>query len=420
MRSFVSSKKQYRNVMKKLLIAALILLAIKAPAQNFILKTGDHFPDLTIAPMINAPMKEVNLNRYPSKKLFIINFWGTWCSPCIPEMDELAKLQTRYKQQVQVIGLSNEPIARLQKYLAKKPSGIWLATDTTELLYQMLNLAYVGQSIVVDSKHRIVAFLKTDSINAKVIDRLLKGEKVKSNGEVQNALSRTDKDAFGVDSLLENNFTIRGYMKDQQAMGKAPTMGIFAGRRVSYYNIGLLTLYKTAYKITSMKQVVFEGDAKKYDDYKNKSLLYCFDLLVKPSQKDSLLLIMQQKLQQSLPVKARMEMRDTDVYVLKLKEEGKVIIPASKLTALTYGFSGRGFDGQGATLNDFCNIYLSNEFNLPVIDETGVDGRYDIKTNVEMRTKEGILKSIDDIGFKVEKTRRKLRIMVLYTDQGNL
>ena len=414
-RSFAVFKNNFQ-IMKKLLIAFLILFAAKVGAQNYILKTGDHFPDLIIRPIINAPVKQVDLNRYPSKKLFIINLWGTWCSPCIPEMDALAKLQDKYSQQIQVIGLSNEPLARLRKYLARKPSHVWLAADTTELLYQMLNLAYVGQSIVVNSKHRIVAFLKTDSVNANVIERLIKGQKVISNGEAMNKLSNTDKDPFGVDSLLDNNFTIRGYMKDQQAMGKVPNRGIFGGRRVTYFNVGLVTLYKEAYTITSMKQVVFQGFAKKYDDYENKSLLYCFDLLVKPAQRDSLHLIMQQKLQQSLPVKARIEMRDTDVYVLKLKDDTRVLLPKSKLTALTYGFSGQGFDGQGVALNEFCSIYLSNEFPLPVLDETGLSGRYDIKTNVEMRNKEGILKSIDDIGFRVEKTRRKIKVMVLSTD----
>ncbi|QKJ31839.1 DUF3738 domain-containing protein [Mucilaginibacter mali] len=189
-------------------------------------------------------------------------------------------------------------------------------------------------------------------------------------------------------------------------------------RSLSSLNIGLITLYKSAYDIVSSKQIVYEGDAKKYDNFKDKNVSYCFDLLVKPEQKDSLYIIMQQKLQQSLPVKARIEMRDTDVYVLKLKEDGKITLPSSKLTALTYGFSGTGFEGQGATLADFANVYLSNEFPLPVLDETGLTGRHDIKTNVEMRTKEGILKSIDDIGFKVEKTRRKVRIMVLYTESG--
>lgn len=402
--------------MKKLLIAAILLIAFKADAQNYMLKAGDKFPNIVISPMINAPFTELNLSKYPSNKLFIINLWGTWCSPCIPEMDSLAKLQSKFSQQIQVIGVSDEPIDRLKKYLVKKPSKIWLASDTASLLYRMLNLAYVGQSIVVNNKHEIVALLKTDSVNAKVISRLIKGEKIKSNGEVQNRLNSTEKDPFGVDSLLASNFSIRSYMADQQAMGKRPNSGVFGGRRISYYNVGVLNMYKEAYNIHSSKQIVFEGSAKKYDNYEDKNLSYCFDLLVKPEQKDSLLIIMQNKLQQNLPVKARIEMRDTDVYVLNLKDTAKVLIPKSKLTTLTYGFSGRGFDGQGVALNEFANLYLSNEFDLPVVNESGLKERYDIKTNVEMRTKAGILKSIDDLGFALNKERRKIRIMILYTD----
>ena len=205
-------------------------------------------------------------------------------------------------------------------------------------------------------------------------------------------------------------------MADQQAMGKRPNSGVFGGRRISYYNVGVLNMYKEAYNIHSSKQIVFEGSAKKYDNYEDKNLSYCFDLLVKPEQKDSLLIIMQNKLQQNLPVKARIEMRDTDVYVLNLKDTAKVLIPKSKLTTLTYGFSGRGFDGQGVALNEFANLYLSNEFDLPVVNESGLKERYDIKTNVEMRTKAGIMKSIDDLGFALNKERRKIRIMILYTD----
>lgn len=402
--------------MKLLLTAAILLIAIKAGAQNYMLKPGDQFPNIIIGPVINAPVTELNLSKYPSNKLFIINLWGTWCSPCIPEMDSLAKLQSRFSGQIQVVGLSDDPADRLKKYLAKKPSKIWLASDTASLLYRMLNLAYVGQSIVVNAKHEIVALLKTDSVNARVINRLIKGEKIKSNGEVQNRLNSTDKDPFGVDSLLASNFTIRSYMADQKAMGKRPNTGVFGGRRITYYNVGLVFMYKDAYNITSLKQIVYEGAAKKYDNYEDKNLSYCFDLLVKPEQKDSLLIIMQNKLQQNMPVKARIELRDTDVYVLKLKDTAKIMIPKSKLTAITYGFSGRGFDGQGVTLNEFANLYLSNEFALPVVNESGLKGRYDIKTNVEMRTKAGVMKSIEDLGFLVNKERRKVRVMILYTN----
>jgi uncharacterized protein (TIGR03435 family) len=402
--------------MKKLLVIAILLVAIKADAQNYMLKPGDKFPNLVLSSIINAPITELNLSKYPSNKLFVINLWGTWCSPCIPQMDSLAKLQNKFGQHIQVIGLSDDPIDRLKKYLVKKPSKVWLASDTTSLLYRMLNLAYVGQCVVVNAEHEIVALLKTDSINSKVLNRLINGEKIMSNGEVQNRLNSTDKDPFGVDSLLASNFTIRSYMADQQAMERKPNSGVFGGRRITCYNVDILSMLKEAYSITSSKQIVYEGSAKKYDNYEDKNLSYCFDLLVKAAQKDSLLIIMQNKLQQNLPVKARIEMRDTDVYVLKLKDTAKIMMPKSKLTTINYGFSGRGFDGQGVTLSEFANLYLSNEFDLPVVDESGLKERYDIKTNVETRTKAGILKSIDDLGFLLNKERRKVRIMVLSTE----
>jgi hypothetical protein len=205
-------------------------------------------------------------------------------------------------------------------------------------------------------------------------------------------------------------------MKDQPSMRLRYATAKYGGRRVSYVNTGLVMLYKQAYDITSDKQIIYEGTAKKYAGYSNKDLLYCFDLLVTPAQKDSLHIIMQQKLRAELPVKARIEMRDTDVYILKLKDAGKIMVPKSKETMLSYDFGGNGFDGKGITLDQFADLYLSNEYNLPVLNESGVEGLYDIKTSVELRSQEGIHKSIDDIGFNVIKARRKIKTLILYTE----
>jgi uncharacterized protein (TIGR03435 family) len=401
--------------MKKLLIILLLLTTICTKGQNYQLKAGDRFPDLTFQPLINAPVKELYLNKYPSKKLFIINFWGTWCSPCIPEMDSLSKLQNKYAGQIQVVGISNDSPEKLRKYLLKKPSKIWLASDTTYLLYQMLNLASVGHSAIIDANKKIVAVVKTDSVNAKMINLLLKGKRVASNASIAE-VSNLEKDAFGVDSLQTSSFTIRSYMKGQHTMGRAPNNGPFAYRRVSYYNIPLVTLYRSAYDIHTEKQLILEFDKKKYDNFEDKRQLYCFDLLVKAEDKDSLLTIMQRKLNESLPVKSRTEMRDMPVYVLKQKPGVPLNIKESSSTKLDYGFNGNGFNGQ-ATLSEFGHLYLSNELQLPVINETGLTKRYQIVTTNDLRDKENILKAIDKLGLMVEKTERPVKVIILYEDK---
>jgi len=57
---------------------------------------------------------------------------------------------------------------------------------------------------------------------------------------------------------------------------------------------------------------------------------------------------------------------------------------------------------------------LSNELSLPVVDETNLGGKFDIKTAIAMRTQENVIKSIEELGLKIEKHERKMRMLVLY------
>ena len=34
------------------------------------------------------------------KKLYLLNFWATWCPPCIKEIPELIKLEQKYKKKL--------------------------------------------------------------------------------------------------------------------------------------------------------------------------------------------------------------------------------------------------------------------------------------------------------------------------------
>ena len=100
------------------------ILPLRIFAQDAVLKAGNRFPDIIFTNIANAPVKEWYLNNVKDDKFYIINFWGTWCSPCIPEMDSLAKLQRKYKDKIQVIAVSDDDDARKSKYLKNKPSGI--------------------------------------------------------------------------------------------------------------------------------------------------------------------------------------------------------------------------------------------------------------------------------------------------------
>ncbi len=403
--------------MKKIICALLLLGTLPALSQEPLLKVGSRFPDIVFTNISNAPVKEFYLNKEKDNKFYILNFWGTWCSPCIPEMDTLAKLQKTNVGKIKVIAISDDSEERKAKYLKNKPSDIWLATDTSYTLYNMLNLAFVGQSAIISPDKKIIALVRTDSISQQLINHLLKGKTIPMSAGIKEAKITGSEDAFGVDSLLNHSFTISGYKTGHQSMSRQYYEGPYQHRRINWTNLSIATLYRSAYNIKSHKvQELYEDGLSEKDvaNFEDKQSLYCVDLLVPTAQKKELYTILRQYLQEHLPIKARPATRMMDVYVLKQQHGSSYIWKPSTATQSSIGFSGKGYDGTLVSLTNFAEDYLTNELGLPVVDGTGLTGLYNIKTTVDQRNRQGIIESIQRLGLIVEKQQREMPIIVYH------
>ena len=85
-------------------------------------------------------------------KVVLIDFWATWCPPCralIPELNEWAK---EFKDDLVVIGVSDEPEAKVRPFMTKTKVEYSMAVDTKAKMKGSIGVKGIPHVVVVDSK----------------------------------------------------------------------------------------------------------------------------------------------------------------------------------------------------------------------------------------------------------------------------
>jgi uncharacterized protein (TIGR03435 family) len=114
-----------------------------------------------------------------------------------------------------------------------------------------------------------------------------------------------------------------------------------------------------------------------------------------------------------LPIKGRLEKKMIPVYIMHRRGGDSLHIAVSSATKAEYSFSGTGFEGTGIAFKVFAN-YLANDLDLPVYDDTGLNSRYDIKTENVLRTVKDVLAAASKLGLVLEKGNKEMDVLVLY------
>lgn len=94
---------------------------------------------------------------FADHKLTVINFWASWCPPCVGELPELEKLYQKYADQgVAFVGVlldgGEKAGLRDGKDLLNKAGVTYLNVIATPALQNMTSLMYIPTTIFVNEK----------------------------------------------------------------------------------------------------------------------------------------------------------------------------------------------------------------------------------------------------------------------------
>ena len=122
---------------------------------------------------LNTENLEVNRLK---KEVVFINFWATWCPPCIAELPSIQSLYNDYKDKITFIFITNEEWKNVKKFYDK--NNYKLPTyKVISMLPEVLNTNSIPKTYIISKNGEILVNKKgAADWNSSVIRNLLDRE----------------------------------------------------------------------------------------------------------------------------------------------------------------------------------------------------------------------------------------------------
>jgi thiol-disulfide isomerase/thioredoxin len=120
------------------LVAAITLAGLLvARGQTSEPKVGEQPPPLELKVLLQAqPGTKASWDALKGK-VVVLEFWATWCGPCVAAISHLNELADHFKDRpVQFIAITDEDENIISPFLKKKPIHAWVGLDTDKSMFR--------------------------------------------------------------------------------------------------------------------------------------------------------------------------------------------------------------------------------------------------------------------------------------------
>lgn len=171
----VAQKKEFLKIGDEayqiLRIRRNVLELQRMPKGTSLLSTQMQFPAIPIEGTEFTSKTKISSSDYKGKYLFV-EFWGTWCGPCVGEIPHLKELYSKLdKSKIEFLGIaSNDKPATLEKFLGKTPIP-WpqLLSNLENPIASSYKIERFPSSVLIDPTGIIIAKdLRANELEAKL------------------------------------------------------------------------------------------------------------------------------------------------------------------------------------------------------------------------------------------------------------
>jgi cytochrome c biogenesis protein CcmG/thiol:disulfide interchange protein DsbE len=136
-----------------LLVVALVLI-IRNSTDEHVVEAGEKAPEFDLTTDRGQKITPANFGG----KILVLNFWATWCAPCIEEVPSLDQFQQTFKNQgVVVLGVSIDKNATAyQKFLGRFNVSFQTVRDANADVSTEYGTFKVPETYIIDRGGNVV------------------------------------------------------------------------------------------------------------------------------------------------------------------------------------------------------------------------------------------------------------------------
>ena len=96
------------------------------------IQIGDPVPDIFLENIVNYQGKTARLSGFKGK-LLILDFWATWCHPCVDAIPRFEQLQREFGNQLQILMVTSQPATTIVKFFSDRKVSLPSVTGDQKL-----------------------------------------------------------------------------------------------------------------------------------------------------------------------------------------------------------------------------------------------------------------------------------------------
>lgn len=147
-------------MIKKFIPIIVLALAVTAVVFLFVNNQEGKASMVPGEQALDFSLQDVNGKTYQLSdfkgQTIVLNFFATWCQPCIDEAPDLEAFGADYKDAQLIIIARGEPQKRIEKYIEETNSKLLYLLDTKESVSKDYNVIGQPETLIINKEGTIV------------------------------------------------------------------------------------------------------------------------------------------------------------------------------------------------------------------------------------------------------------------------